>query len=124
MAMSHIQGIGGFFFRAQDPAALKQWYIDVLGVEINEMIWQQTAGPTVLEPFAKDTDYFGPKTDQQWMLNFRVDDLQLLIKELRSKGVEVEERDEWNEMADTIGTFARVYDPEGNPIELWQPVTK
>lgn len=116
--MTNITGIGGFFFRAENPQELKNWYVDVLGIDIQEMVWQQQAGPTVFDPFAKDSDYF--KTDKPWMLNFRVTDLQTLITKLKEKGVEVEEKDEWNSMPE-IGTFARIHDPEGNPIELWEP---
>ena len=119
--MSYIEGIGGFFFRAQDHDALKKWYTETLGIDIKEMIWQQMAGPTVFEPFPNDTDYF--KADKPWMLNFRVSDLQALIKDLEEKGVDVEEKDEWNSMPE-VGTFARVHDPEGNPIELWEPAKK
>ena len=118
--MKNITGIGGFMFRSENPEALKTWYIDVLGVDIQNMIWQQAAGPTVFEPQPKDSDYF--KSDKQWMINFRVTDLQALITELQAKGVEVIEKDEWNSMPE-VGTFARVHDLEGNPIELWQPAT-
>jgi glyoxylase I family protein len=118
--MNNITGIGGFMFRAKDPDTLKQWYIDTLGVDVQGMVWQQQAGPTVFEPQASDTDYW--PSDKQWMLNFRVTDLQGLIADLKAKGVEVEEREEWNAMPE-VGTFARVHDPEGNPIELWQPAT-
>lgn len=119
--MKYITGIGGFFFRSENPEALKAWYIDVLGIDIKEFVLQQAAGPTVFEPFKKDTDYF--KSDKQWMINFRVTDLEAFMAELRSKGIEVEEREEWNAMPE-IGTFARVYDPEGNAIELWQPAAQ
>lgn len=116
--MKNITGIGGFMFRAKNPEVLKQWYIDTLGINIEGMVWQQAAGPTVFEPQPETSDYF--KNDKQWMINFRVNDLQALIAELQSKGVEVIENDEWNSMPE-VGTFARVHDPEGNPIELWQP---
>lgn len=116
--MSKILGIGGLFFRAKDPAALKSWYTDVLGIVISEYVWQQEAGPTVLEPFGMDSDYFSP--EKQWMINFRVSDLEAVIADLKGKGVEVEVRDEWNASPE-MGKFARVKDPEGNPIELWQP---
>ena len=116
--MKNITGIGGFFFRSKDPAALKSWYINVLGVDVQEMVWQQQAGPTVFEPFKQDSDYFA--ADKQWMLNFRVTDLKGLIQDLEGKGVTVEQKKEWNSMPE-YGTFARVHDPEGNPIELWQP---
>jgi len=118
--MSKITGIGGIFFRANDPAKLKQWYIDVLGIHISDHVWQQEAGPTAFEPFPAGTDHF--PSNKQWMLNLRVSDLENLITELRDKGVAVETREEWNAMPE-IGKFARVQDPEGNPIELWEPAT-
>jgi predicted enzyme related to lactoylglutathione lyase len=118
--MNNITGIGGFMFRSENPEALKRWYIEVLGIDIQNMVWQQQAGPTVFEPVVSTSDYF--VTDQLWMINFRVTDLQTLILGLKSKGVEVEERAEWNSMPE-VGTFARIHDPEGNPIELWQPAT-
>lgn len=107
-------------FRAKNPEALKKWYVETLGVDIQGMVWQQQAGPTVFEPQAKDADYW--TADKQWMLNFRVTDLKALIADLKAKGVEVEERVEWNAMSE-VGTFARIHDPEGNPIELWQPAS-
>ena len=116
--MKNITGIGGFFFRSENPEALKAWYTEELGIDIQDFVWQQQAGPTVFEPFKKDTDYF--KSDKQWMINFRVANLQEFISELRAKGIEVEEKEEWNSMPE-VGTFARIHDPEGNPIELWQP---
>jgi len=119
--MPNITGIGGFFFRSKNPQVLKDWYINVLGVAIQEYVWNQEAGPTVFEPFKQDTDYF--PADKQWMINFRVNDLKTLIQDLESKGIVVEQKDEWNAMPE-IGTFARVYDPEGNPVELWQPANK
>jgi glyoxylase I family protein len=119
--MKNIQGIGGVFFRSKDPATLKKWYIDVLGVDINEFVWQQEAGPTVFEPFKLDTDYF--ESEKQWMINFRVADLKKLKESLESKGIEVITKDEWNTMPE-IGAFARIHDPEGNPIELWEPAKK
>lgn len=116
--MSSILGIGGLFFRANDPVALKAWYTDVLGLVISEYVWQQEAGPTVFEPFPMDSDYFSP--EKAFMINFRVSDLDAVIARLKEKGVEVEIRDEWNASPET-GKFARVHDPEGNPVELWQP---
>lgn len=105
-------------FRARDPKALKDWYINVLGIDIQEMVWQQEAGPTVFEPFEENSDAFSK--DKQWMMNLRVTDLPALVKDLESKGVAVEQKEEWNSMPE-YGTFARVQDPEGNPIELWEP---
>ena len=117
----YINGIGGFFFRSENPDELKKWYIETLGVDIREMVWQQDAGPTVLAPLTQNTDYFPNK--KQWMINIRVTNLKKFIEELKTQGVTVEERDEWNSMPE-VGTFARVYDPEGNPVELWEPASK
>lgn len=116
--MAKITGIGGFMFRSINPKELKDWYINALGVDIKDMVWMQESGPTVLEPFPSDSDYYDVK--KGWMLNFRVTDLQEFIKELKGKGIEVIEKDEWNSMPE-VGKFARVHDPEGNPIELWEP---
>lgn len=68
------------------------------------MVWAQEAGPTVIEPFARDSDYFSG--DKEWMINFRVSNLKELVAELTAKGIDVEQREEWNSMP-KIGTFAR-----------------
>jgi predicted enzyme related to lactoylglutathione lyase len=120
--MSHILGIGGFLFRAKNPEELKKWYIEVLGIDIKDFVWKQKAGSTVLEPIAHDNDQFS--IDKAWMINFRVDNLKELIADLKAKNVAVEERDDWNVSPEEVGTFARIHDPEGNPIELWQPGEK
>ena len=120
--MKNIRGIGGLVFRSKDPVTLKKWYIEVLGVDIQDQVWQQEAGPTVFQPFKLDTDQF--EADRQWMVNFRVANLKKLIEDLKSKGIEVITKDEWDAMPDEVGTFARIHDPEGNPIELWQPGEK
>jgi len=113
--MAKVTGIGGVFFRAQDPAALSAWYETHLGVA---GFWQQDAGLTVFAPFKADTDYFA--TDKQWMINLRVDDLDGLMDTLRAAGIAIETRpDEWDSAE--AGRFARIHDPDGNPIELWQP---
>lgn len=116
--MQKVNGIGGVFFRAQDPQVLSKWYETHLGVNHYDPVpWKQREGYTVFAPFAQDTDYFGDAS-QQWMINFRVDDLEKMIHQLQAAGIAVETRDEWNS---EIGKFARLHDPEGNPIELWQP---
>jgi predicted enzyme related to lactoylglutathione lyase len=113
-----VTGIGGLFFRARDPDALRRWYCDHLGVGCGDYgLWDQQAGTTVFSPFPADTDYF--PAERQWMLNFRVDDLDTLLARLREAGIDVFTRPEWDDPA--IGRFARIHDPEGNPIELWQP---
>jgi predicted enzyme related to lactoylglutathione lyase len=115
-----VTGIGGFFFRSEDPKALAAWYLKHLGVGAPEgaFLWDQQAGPTVFAPFKADTDYFA--ADKRWMLNLRVDGLDDLLVSLRAAGIEVTTKDEWD-AAPEIGRFARIHDPEGNPIELWQP---
>ena len=120
--MEKVEAIGGFFFRAKDPKALAEWYDRHLGINLvpegpDGTPWKQAAGETVFAPFAADTDYFGAQT-QQWMLNFRVRDLDAMVAQLEAAGIEIGRRDD----LDGIGRFARIHDPEGNPIELWQPI--
>ncbi len=113
-----VTGIGGFFFRARDPEALKHWYCTHLGLGCGDWgLWEQEAGKTVFSPFPADTDYFG--ADRQWMLNLRVAGLDELLERLRSAGIEVITKAEWDDPS--IGRFARIHDPEGNPVELWEP---
>jgi catechol 2,3-dioxygenase-like lactoylglutathione lyase family enzyme len=116
-----VTGIGGFFFRAKNPAALGGWYkthlgIDLVPTDYNQSSWSQEAGPTVFAPFEQDTDYFGDKA-KPWMLNFRVQDLDGLVDQLRRASIEVT----INPEKYPNGRFARIHDPEGNPIELWEP---
>ena len=116
--MPKIVGIGGVFFRAVDPAGLAAWYETHLGiVDLHKSVWRQEAGMTIFGPFSEKTDYFG-RPEQQWMINFRVDDLDGLMAKLRADGIAVETRSEWDS---DVGRFARIHDPEGNPIELWEP---
>ena len=113
-----VTGIGGLFFRARDPEALKGWYSEQLGVGGGDWgLWEQQAGTTVFSPFKADTDYFA--ADRQWMLNLRVTQLDELLERLRGAGVEVTTKAEWDDPS--VGRFARIHDPEGNPIELWEP---
>ena len=123
-----VIGIGGFFFRGNDTKALKAWYREHLGVgggigtgaegQSNEYCWYHEGGPMVFEPFKADTDYF-PK-DRSAMINLRVRDLKGMVEQLRGAGIEVT-----SEMWDTeAGNFVRIHDPEGNPIELWEPPAK
>ena len=113
-----VTGIGGFFFRAQDPKALAAWYAEHLGVGGGEWgLWDQQAGQTVFSPFAADTDYF--PAEKQVMLNFRVEGLDALIVALEARGVAVITNPDWD--MPEVGRFARIHDPEGNAIELWEP---
>lgn len=114
-----VTGIGGFFFRARDPDALSAWYRQHLGVgpSADNWMWPQQAGPTVFAPFRQESDYFS--VDRQWMLNLRVEDLDALLADLRQAGVDIVTNPGWD--TPQTGRFARIFDPEGNPIELWQP---
>ncbi|WAA65864.1 VOC family protein [Microbacterium oxydans] len=115
---SDVSGIGGLFFRSRDPEARADWYKEHLGISAGHTgIWQQEPGMTVFAPFPADSDYFA--ADQQFMLNLRVADIEQLAARLESEGIPVERRDEWNTAE--YGTFARIHDPEGLAIELWQP---
>jgi predicted enzyme related to lactoylglutathione lyase len=113
-----VTGIGGFFFRSKNPEKLKKWYADHLGVGAKPYgAWDTEAGPSVFSPFKADTDYFA--ADHQWMLNLRVDDLDGLTAKLKAAGIDVLTNKDWD--APGVGRFARIYDPENNPIELWEP---
>jgi glyoxylase I family protein len=119
--MQNVTGIGGLFFRSKDPQSLSKWYRDNLGIDLvpsdySQKPWSQEAGPTVFAPFPSDSDYFG-KPEQNWMVNFRVRDLAAMVEQLRAAKIEVRVDPE----VYPNGRFARLHDPEGNPIELWEP---
>lgn len=116
--MRRVAGIGGFFFRANDPQAQAAWYRDHLGIDLppkdyDTAPWSQEAGPTVFAAY--------PARDRTggngWTLNFRVRDLDGLVAELRRAGIEVTVDPE----SYPNGRFAKLKDPEGNPLELWEP---
>jgi predicted enzyme related to lactoylglutathione lyase len=114
-----VTGIGGVFFRASDPAALRAWYASNLGIEMEDFGTVFTAADgdqTVWAPFAADTDYFG-RLEQQLMVNFRVGDLDAMLDQLRKAGVQVDE----NVHDMEYGRFGWAVDPEGNRFELWEP---
>ncbi|HYD23511.1 MAG TPA: VOC family protein [Croceibacterium sp.] len=121
-----VVGMGGYFFRAKDPEALQAWYREHLEVgggigadprtgHTNEWVWYHEGGPMVFQPFKADSDYF--PADRTAMINLRVRDLDGLLAQLRAAGIEIAREEEM----DGVGRFARVHDPEGNPIELWEP---
>jgi predicted enzyme related to lactoylglutathione lyase len=122
-----VVGMGGYFFRAKDPATLKAWYRDHLGVgggcgtdesgQSNQWVWFTQGGPMVFEPFKESSDYF--PAEKTAMVNLRVRDIHGLLAGLRAAGIDVITKEEWDSMG--IGRFARIHDPEGNPIELWEP---
>jgi glyoxylase I family protein len=119
--MEKVTGIGGMFFRARDPEALGHWYLEHLGVPLmpanyDDPLWWQERGPTVFAPFPEASDFFG-RAEQVWMINFRVKNLDRMVAQLTAAGIPV--------VVDPTpfpnGRFARAHDPEGNPIELWEP---
>lgn len=116
-----VLGIGGLFFRSRDPKALAAWYQQHLGVDpiptdYNQKGWEQAAGPTAFAPFPHDSDYFG-NPQQAWMINFRVRNLDAMVAQLSAASIAVKVDPEKY----PNGRFARLHDPEGNPIELWEP---
>ena len=123
--MEKVLGIGGLFFRSRDPQSLAAWYATHLGVapipsNYDDPGWDTQAGPTAFAPFPADTGYFGDPHSphpRQWMVNFRVANLEAMLSQLRAAGIEVTLDPEIY----PNGRFARLHDPEGNPIELWQP---
>ena len=121
--MERVTGIGGFFFRASDPEALADWYRDRLGVDpvpqsYEQEPWRQRAGATAFAPFQQDSEMIGPP-EKTWMINFRVDDLDAMVDQLRSAGETVDVHPERY----PNGRFAELHDPEGNGIQLWQPMS-
>jgi predicted enzyme related to lactoylglutathione lyase len=122
-----VLGMGGLFFRAKDPDALNAWYRDNLGVgagccsdpdaKADEWVWTVQGGPMVFAPFKADTDYFA--AEKSFMINLRVSDIDSLIQQLNASGIEVITTPDWDSSG--MGKFARIHDPEGNAIELWEP---
>lgn len=120
-----VVGMGGYFFRAADPESLTAWYREHLGVgggmgtgpegQSNPYCWYHEGGPMVFSPFPAATDYFA--ADKTAMVNLRVRGLKALLEQLRASGIESVKED-WDTEA---GSFARILDPEDNPIELWEP---
>jgi glyoxylase I family protein len=118
--MERVTGIGGVFFAAADPERLSEWYAHMLGVDppparYDIRSWQQAAGPTVFAPMDADSAHFGD-AGRAWSINFRVDDLDAMVAQLRDRGVRVEVDPEIY----PNGRFANLVDPEGNGIQLWQ----
>lgn len=119
--MEKVVGIGGLFFRSREPEALARWYRDHLGISpvptnYDESGWRQEAGPSAFAPFPETTTYFGDSS-KVWMVNFRVRDIEAMATQLRAAGIHVE----MDSQIYPNGRFARLYDPEGNAIELWEP---
>ena len=124
--MARVTGIGGIFFKARDPRQLANWYAQHLGLPVAEygaaaFQWDDPAEAgreaySIWSLFPQDSEYFGTST-APFMVNFRVDDLDALLAQLRQAGVPVDERVEESE----FGRFGWIMDPEGNRVELWEP---
>jgi len=124
--MKRVTGIGGIFFKAKDPVALREWYKKHLGIDVQDwggaaFIWSDDAGNpvkgmTVWSVSGTSGDYFAPSTSS-FMVNYRVNDLAALLQVLRVEGCNVLEKTDDSE----FGKFGWVMDPEGNKVELWQP---
>lgn len=126
--MKRVTGIGGIFFKSEDPQKLREWYGNHLGLAITEwgstFQWKDLSKPdtelparTEWSPFKNDTTYFSP-SEKPFMFNYRVENLVELMKALREEGVTiVGEIEEFS-----YGKFGWIMDPEGNKIELWEPV--
>ena len=125
--MKRVTGIGGIFFKCNDAAKQGEWYEKHLGIKIEEwggsLFWwrhinnPEMKGSTTWSPFKKDTTYFSP-SEKDFMFNYRVENLNELLKVLEEEGIEqVGEMQEFE-----YGKFAWIMDPEGNKIELWEPI--
>lgn len=122
--MKRVTGIGGIFFKSKNPNKTKEWYKNHLGLNTNEwgasFEWLHEDNPekkgfTQWSPFAQDTNYFAP-SDQDFMINYTVENLESLVEQLKAEGVEI-----IGEIIHEYGKFAHIMDPEGNKIELWEP---
>ncbi len=126
--MARVTGIGGVFFKSRDPKALTAWYAEHLGIRLNDwggaaFLWSDevppTTGTTAWSIFPADTKHFGPG-GQSAMINYRVDDLDGLLAKLEAAGVTIDPKRE----DASFGRFAWIVDPDGNRVELWQPLVE
>jgi len=120
--MAKAVGVGGIFLKAKDPKGLQRWYAEHLGVPIeggySAFDGPEAAGMTVFSFFAEDTGYFGDAS-QRAMVNFRVDSLDGVLARLEAAGAKIDPK----RMDESYGRFGWFWDPEGNRVELWEPVT-
>lgn len=121
--LKRVTGIGGFFFKSDDPKKMKEWYKDHLGIPTDNYGWtfrwkdnDGNEGCTQWSPFDVNTNYFKP-SEKPFMMNFRVDNLAALLEVLKTEGVTVVGEMESYD----YGNFGWILDPEGNKIELWEP---
>lgn len=123
--MRRVTSVGGIFFKCREPEKMKQWYADHLGFVTDEygtnFEWRKSSAPdlkgfTVWSPFSNDTTYFEP-SEKDFMINYRVENIELLVQILKKEGVTVLDEIDVSE----YGKFVHILDPEGNKVELWEP---
>ena len=124
--MKKVTGIGGIFFKCNDPQKMKDWYSQNLGLPVEQygtmFRWRDADDPakegtTVRSPFTKDTKYFEP-SKKDFMINYRVENIEALVEQLKNDGVTI-----IDEIATyDYGKFVHILDPEGNSIELWEDI--
>ncbi len=126
MSKKKVTGVGGIFFKCQDPENMKNWYGKHLGLATDQygstFEFRNTDRPEEINylqwsPFKDDTKYFEP-SNKQFMINYRVENIEELVEELRKEGVTICDKIE----SFDYGKFVHIMDPEGNKIELWEPV--
>ena len=124
--MKKVTGIGGIFFKCKDPNKIKDWYKTHLGLDTNDygatFEWREASdsektGVTQWSPFEENTKYFDPST-REFMINYRVENIEALVIELKKEGVTVLDEIETYD----YGKFVHILDLEGNKIELWEPM--
>ena len=123
--MKKVTGIGGVFFKCKDPGKMKEWYKTHLGLDTNDygatFEWREDGDPnqkgsTTWSPFDETTKYFQPSV-KDFMINYRVENLEALVEELRKEGVTIVDRIETYD----YGEFVHIMDVEGNKVQLWEP---
>jgi predicted enzyme related to lactoylglutathione lyase len=123
--MKKVTGIGGIFFKCKDAKKMTEWYQTHLGLNTNPygatFDWYEghdntKKGQTQWAPFSENTKYFEPST-KDFMINYRVENLEALVEELKANGVSVVDSIE----TDEIGKFVHILDAEGNKVQLWEP---
>jgi predicted enzyme related to lactoylglutathione lyase len=126
MKKGRVNGIGGIFFKCEQPDKMREWYQEKLGLVTNEygslFEFRKADEPhekayLQWSPFAEDTKYFKP-SEKEFMINYRVENIEALVEDLKAQGVKVVDEIESYE----YGKFVHLMDPEGNKIELWEPV--
>lgn len=126
MKKKRVTGIGGIFFKTKNPAEIKEWYNQHLGLDTDQygtcFEWRQAddstkKGFSQWSPFDEKTTYFQP-SQKEFMINYRVEDLEWLVDKLEEEGVTILDKIETYD----YGKFVHILDPEGNKIELWEPI--